>query len=93
MKSDISLDSIKTFFARAIGRYHFIIFFLFIAIGAGAAVLLLNNAIAKSDDQNGYTSNVNTINFDTQTIERVRKLKSQDQATDRIESNGRINPF
>ena len=93
MKSDLSLDTIKSFFSHAIGRYHFIIFFLVVGTGVGAAVILLNTAIAKSDDSNGYTSNVNTINFDNQTIERVRKLKSQDQATDRVESNGRTNPF
>ena len=93
MKSDLSLDAIKTFFGRIFSRYHFLIFFLLIAVGLGTAVILLNMAIAKSDDADGYTSNVNTINFDDQTIERLRQLKSSDQTTDKIESNGRTNPF
>lgn len=93
MKSDISIDAIKQRLTHVLGRYHFLLFFIVLSAGIGAAILFLNSAIAKSDEANGYTSNVNTINFDTQTIDRIRKLKSQEQATDQIESNGRTNPF
>ena len=97
MDKNINLSSLKaigpklgTFFHR----YGLLVFFLSIAVGLIVCVFLLNAVIAQTDNPDGYVSDVNDISFDTQTINKVRDLRSGDQDTKKINTgDGRLLPF
>lgn len=97
MDKNISLSSFKDIglkFTTFLHRYGLLVFFLLIAAGLITCVLLLNNVIAQTDNPNGYVSDVNDVSFDTQTINKVRDLRSGDEATKKVDAgDGRLLPF
>lgn len=91
---DISLTAIGSKLGIFFHRYGLFVFFLVIAGGLITALILLNVVIAKTDDPDGYVSNVNNITFDKQTIEKTQALRTSDQETKKINSSGdRLLPF
>jgi hypothetical protein len=91
---NISLSSIKRNLAQFIGRFHVVMFVVVVLGGLAIVVLLLNNIILTSNESNGYTSDVNSANFDQTTIDRIDQLKTRDEAGDQLDlSDGRTNPF
>lgn len=79
---------VATFF----GRYHFIIFFVFLISSLGAAILIINSTVL-SEQNDGYTSNINSTGFDQATINKLRDLRNPNEETKKIETSGRYNPF
>lgn len=91
---NLSLASIRKQLARFFGRFHVIIFFITVASGLSVIILLLNNVIVTSSNSEGYTPNTNSASFDQATIDRVKQLKTRDEASGQLNlSNGRTNPF
>lgn len=90
---ELSLLTIKTRLSNFFGRYHYIIFFVFIVSGLAIAMLVLNQTVASSDEPNGYSSDANKITLDQTTIDKLRKLKKSDETTPKLEITGRSNPF
>lgn len=91
---DISLTTIGSKLGVFFHRYGVFVFFLVIASGLITALILLNVVISKTDDPEGYVSDVNNITFDKQTIEKVEALRRSDQETKKIDSSGaRLLPF
>jgi len=91
---DISLTAIGSKLGVFFHRYGVFVFFLVIASGLITALILLNVVISKTDDADGYVSNVNNISFDKQTIKKIEALRTSDQETKKIDSSGtRLLPF
>ncbi len=90
---DLSIEPLQKSTTRLFGRFHFIIFFILIAAGLFIAIYLLNDAIASSDPANNPTAAVDTTVFDQVAIDRLNQLKEPGQTTNKIQVNGRINPF
>lgn len=80
--------SITVFF----GRYHFIIFFTCLMAALMVAILIINVTVISHPDD-GYVSQIDKAGFDEETIQRLRNLRSPDEATKRLDVAGRINPF
>lgn len=94
MKNTISFSDIGSKLGAFFQRYGVFVFFLVIASGLITAIILLNVVITKTDEADGYVSDVNNISFDKETIDKIRALRSSDQQTTQIEgSTGRVLPF
>lgn len=91
---NISLATIKQSLARFIGRYHIIIFCIFVVGGLAVIVFMLNTVIGRSGDMTAYETTAKTITFDTETIKRLDELKTTNQAsTIELPTEKRANPF
>lgn len=91
---EISLPVIKEEVARFLGRYHYLIFFVFIVSGLSVAIFVLNQTIIASDDADGYTSTTNTVQLDTATVDKLRELRSNDETSSQLDfGSDRISPF
>ena len=90
---EINLSSLKNSLVRFFSRYHFILFFLYVAVSIGAGVILIYSTIELSDQSNGYVSQENKVSFDEETIKRLRDLKQPGQATEKLPTAGRVSPF
>ena len=94
MKNTISLSDIGSKLGAFFHRYGVFIFFLVVASGLITAIFLLNVVITRTDEADGYVSDVNNISFDKETIDKIRALRSSDQETAKIDdATGRILPF
>ena len=94
MKNNISLSDISTKLGAFFHRYGVFVFFLVVASGLITAIILLNVVITKTDEADGYVSDVNNISFDKETIDKIRALRSSDQETAKVQDTaGRILPF
>lgn len=91
----ISLVSIKKGITKLLQRYHVILFVVVVMGGLSAAIFLLNKVLIASDDAGGYASQLNKESFDTDTIEKLKRLRASDEQTIKLDlQNGkRINPF
>lgn len=90
----ISLTAIGAKLGIFFHRYGVFIFFLVIAGGLITALILLNVVITKTDDAEGYVSNVNNLSFDKETIEKIKELRTSDQETKKVDAGtGRVLPF
>ena len=90
---NISITAIRKNLAAFFGRYHFIIFIVYIMGSASYAILLISSTVALSDEPNGYVSTTNNTTFDEDTINRLRQLKAGNQETDKLPATGRVSPF
>lgn len=90
---NISLTAIRKNLTTFLGRYHFIIFIVYIVGSASYAIVLISSTVALSDEPNGYVSTTNSTSFDEETMARLRQLKDGNQATDKIPITGRVSPF
>lgn len=91
---NISFATIKKAVTHFLERFHIVIFVITITSGLGVIILLLNNVITTSSESGGYTSTSNNATFDQATIDRIKQLKTRDEASDQLDlSNGRTNPF
>lgn len=89
-----SLTAISARLGTFFHRYGVFVFFLVIASGLITALILLNVVITKTDDAEGYVSNVNNLSFDKETIEKIKELRTSDQETKKIDTGtGRLLPF
>ena len=89
-----SMASVRRSIAQFLERFHVIIFVIAITGGLGAVVLLLNSVITSSSESGGYTASSNSASFDQATIDRVKQLKTRDEASSQLDlSKGRTNPF
>lgn len=86
-----SLSGIGTKFNQLVHRFGFIVIFLIVALGLAASILLLNSVILRTDQADGYVSNINTITFDQATIDKLKTV-SQDEKID-TSDNDRLTPF
>lgn len=97
MDKNLSLSSFKELglkLASFLHRYGLLVFFLLIAAGLITCILLLNNVITQTDNPNGYVSDVNDVRFDTETINKLRELRSGNEDTKSIDTgDGRLLPF
>lgn len=92
MNINIAFSEIGRKITGFFGRYHFLIFFVFIMSSLIAAMLIINvTVISYSDDS--YVSQINNNGFDEETIERLRALKTNEESTDKLTFPGRISPF
>lgn len=91
----LSITSIKKVLSTFLHRYNLVLFVVIVVGGLSGAIFLLNSVLITSDNTNGYTSQINKISFDADTIEKLKKLKTSGEATNKLNlSNGqRINPF
>jgi hypothetical protein len=85
----INLNAVLSF----LRRFHFILFFILIALLLAAAILMLYSLVDKASGSD--TVNIgSSSNFDQDTIERVKQLKTIDDPSEPLElSGGRIDPF
>lgn len=91
---NISLTTIKNMITRFLARFHVVIFVVTIIGSLAGVVLLLNNVIITSSESGDYTPNSSSAVFDQATIDRVKQLKTRDEAGNQLDlSHGRINPF
>lgn len=87
-----SLGDIQKTIARFFQRYHYVVFFVFIASSLSIAVLIIN-ATVLSDPNDGYAGQTTTTNFDQETITKIEQLPVPGQDTKKLEFSGRSNPF
>lgn len=99
MKQDINFTTILnslTKTARAILRYHYLIFITFMVIGVFIAVYSITNILNLPEDT-AYREEQqkNTINdsFDEATIKKIDKLRFSNEETTIPLPSGRTNPF
>lgn len=91
---NILIAPIKKMIAHFLERFHVVIFVIIITSGLGAIILLLNNIILISSESGDYTSTSNDASFDQATIDRIKQLKTRDEASGQLDlSKGRTNPF
>lgn len=94
MKNNISLSNIGSTLGVFFHRYGVFVFFLIVAGGLITAIIILNFVITKTDDADGYVSDVNNISFDKDTINKIRALRTGDQETSKVDvGSGRDLPF
>lgn len=90
----ISIISIRKAISHFLGRFHVVIFVVIVLGGLSLAVLRLNNVLASSTDSGDYTPKSSNSEFDKATIDRIKKLKTRDEAGAGLDlSKGRTNPF
>lgn len=90
---NISLGSIKILIVHILQRFHTIIFVIVVLGGLIAVVLLLNDIVVGSSQQVAPAS-VTPTGFDKETIDRIDKLRTKDDAATELNlSDGRTNPF
>jgi hypothetical protein len=92
---DISIESIKTGLLSFFKRFHVLLFTLFVLGGLMAAVLLLNDIIAKSGTSTDYVPEAANTSFDQATIDKIKQLRSGSESggDDLNLTDGRSNPF
>ncbi len=89
---DIHIDTkaLLAFFRR----YHFVLFTVVVVLILSVAVLLLNGIVYKASGEESSPLSGASTNFDEDTIDRLRQLKTSDQPSEPLDlSQGRINPF
>lgn len=90
----LSFTKITTNLARFLKRFHAVIFVVIVFGGLSIVVLLLHNVVITSSESGDYKSISNNANFDQATIDRIKKLRTSDEADSQIDlSRGRTNPF
>lgn len=90
---DINLLAIKKAISSFLGRYHFILFFVYVISGLSLGVWSVYGVIELTDQSNGYTSQANSTGFDQAAIDRLRNLKDSNQQTEQLPVSGRTSPF
>jgi len=83
----------KKQFLRFIRRFHVILFVVSVASALAVVIIILNAAVIRSGEDDGYTSSSANTAFDQATINRIKNLKTRDQADDQLDLSGRSNPF
>jgi len=99
MKQDINLTIILksiTDIAKAILRYHYLIFITFTVVGVFIAIYSITNILNLPEDtayrEEQQKNNIND-NFDKATIEKINNLRFSNEATTITLPPGRTNPF
>lgn len=92
---NITTEALKTNLLSFFKRFHILLFTLVVLGGLMAAVLLLNDVIAKSGTSTDYVPAAANTTFDQATIDKIKQLRSGDEsAPDDLDlDNGRTNPF
>ena len=93
MKTDLSFNpqQVSRSLSHFMHRYHVIIFVLVVVGGLSAATFTLYQTVISSKSADTTTQN---RNFDNETIEKIRGLRSADDAsTPLVLPSGRTNPF
>jgi hypothetical protein len=91
---NISFLSIRKSIAHFVGRYHVVLFVVVVLGGLSLVILRLNNVIVSSSESDGYAPKSSNANFDQATIDRIKQLKTRDEAGAQLDlSKGRTNPF
>ena len=92
MKGKTSISDIIQKLSFGFHRYGVFVFFVVVVALLIVGIVILNGVITRTDDADGYTSEVNSITFDQATIDKVRQLN--DCANDNMSiENGRLLPF
>ena len=74
-------------------RFHLLIFFVFIVACLSVAVVLLNDTLTQSSNQQ-FTSTINAGTVDQTTLDRIQALHKSNEASPAAAiPEGRINPF
>lgn len=75
-------------------RYHLTVFVVVVVGGLSTAVLTLNAILIQSSKTDGFTSSLDSTDFDQSTIDRINQLKPSDDTSARFTlPSGRTNPF
>ena len=90
MNSSISFQKIHDSLVQFLKRFHLVLSILVIAGSLAFAIFMLNALIARSQEDGTPTP---SAQFDTETIERIRKLQTRNDDTNFNLPSGRINPF
>ncbi len=91
---NISFLSIRKSIAHFVGRYHVVLFVVVVLGGLSLVILRLNNVIVSSAESDGYAPKSSNATFDQATIDRIKQLKTRDEAGAQLDlSKGRTNPF
>lgn len=93
MNINISIPSIKKGIVHILHRYHIILFVVTVFGSAAVFVFFLNNTLIMSGEANGYVSSSSNDSFDQATIDRIKQLRTPDQADNQLDLSGRSNPF
>lgn len=92
----LSLPVIKETIGQFLSRYHYLIFFVIIVSSLSVAMFILNQTIVSSDNAGDYKAQTSeTTQFDTATIEKLRQLRTTNEAPgSQLDlGGGRISPF
>lgn len=75
-------------------RFHFTLFFIFVAGCLAVAVVLISNTLEKTALSDGYTSPINAGSIDQNTLDRIKSLHTSGEPVPGPDlQSGRINPF
>jgi ABC-type bacteriocin/lantibiotic exporter with double-glycine peptidase domain len=75
-------------------RYHLVLFVVVVVLLLSVAILLLNGIVGKASGDNATPTGGTTSNFDQETIDRIKELKTSNQPSTPLDlSRGRYNPF
>jgi len=93
--SDLSFKTLSRKISRFFRRFHIILYFIFVAVSFGAAVLYLNVTIQEKSTDSLYSSSIDAGSIDSTTLERIKNLRSSDETSSlpEIPTTPRINPF
>jgi len=95
MSKSIPRPPEKMSFSSFLLRYHFILYFLVIAIGFASAVWYLNSILSEASEDTSYTSTIGKDTIDTTTLDRINTLRESSDVTSlpNPPQNERSNPF
>lgn len=74
-------------------RFHLLLFFIFIVVCLGVAVIMINDTLTNSSNQE-FTSNITAGSIDQTTLDKIQLLHSSGQPGQPVAlPEGRVNPF
>lgn len=93
--SNLSLKTFSRKISWFFQRFHLILYFIFISISFGTAVLYLNMTLQEKSRDTIYTSTIDAGSIDTATLERIKNLRSSSDVSTlpEIPATPRANPF
>lgn len=90
-----SLKVLGRRFKNFFGRFHIIIFFLFIAACFAAAIINLNSTLEKNSTDKTYISPIGAGDIDSTMLQRVGELNKSESVDSLPDIDGQVrsNPF
>lgn len=90
----LTLNNLPASFSQILHRFHIMVFSVLVLGALIVAIFLLNQVLAKSDQNNGYVAQGTNASFDTTTINKLNTLRTINDPSIPLDlSSGRLNPF